>query len=476
MNNDFEMKGEWFVPSDKRNRVFGTLFFNSEGASKLELLGNFNNESIFPEFREDNIILGITNNSSLVTLYKCYTSNIDGPKLVKGQESGLPKIIYTVNYILIGVHIENEKDLKFDKISCEIFNFDEWVGISGFEYNPMNQKKHEITISYKLPDPIEFPIDNKCKGRIKFVSNSPRWSRYQKTIDITQRVELQIYSYDEEKSLSEMLEYYFKFQNFLILALYQNTFPISIYLTSSKYTEHFSNVKPVKTKIQLYISTSNINRYTKPKFDLDMLFSYQTIKEEFPSLIKSWYKKYNILAPAFNLLFEQFYKANQFNINTFLNLAQAAETFHARLNNSKKMPKEDYKKMKEEILAVTPSVYHEWLHEQFNFGNNLKLHDRLMDLLNKYSNKIIDKIIGDKEKFIKEIKHSRNYYTHYSQDLKKKAIKGKDLFYLTEKLKALLVCAFLMEIGFTKIKLEELLDNVKWRFFNHLVDWKNENN
>jgi len=132
--------------------------------------------------------------------------------------------------------------------------------------------------------------------------------------------------------------------------------------------------------------------------------------------------------------------------------------------------------MKEEILNFSPSKYHSWLKDQFNFGNNLNLHKRLVEILDKYSNEILDVIISDKDEFVKQVKHSRNYYTHYSKDGKKKALKGSELFYLSEKLKLQLVCAFLMEIGFTKEQLSQSLDRVKWRLFNHLADWKSEEN
>jgi len=128
--------------------------------------------------------------------------------------------------------------------------------------------------------------------------------------------------------------------------------------------------------------------------------------------------------------------------------------------------------MKEEILKVTSKEYHGWLNDQFKFGNNLYLHSRLSELVSKYSNRIIDKIITDKELFIKQVKHSRNYYTHFSEKGKKNALKGQELFFLSEKLKVLLVCAILMEVGFTKEKLTKLLDNIKWKNFNHIADWK----
>ena len=201
-----------------------------------------------------------------------------------------------------------------------------------------------------------------------------------------------------------------------------------------------------------------------------MIFDYQRIQNEFPHIIKNWYSKYELLEPAFNLVFEQFYIGNKFTVNTFLNLAQSAETFHSRLNNYTKIPRDLYKKMKKDIISVVPIEYHSWLNEQFNFGNNLNLHSRLTEIINKYSNPILDKILGNKEQFVLDVKHSRNYYTHYSTNSKKNALKGEKLFRLSEKLKILLVCSYLVEIGINKEKLSDLLDKIKGPLFNHLLN------
>ena len=104
----------------------------------------------------------------------------------------------------------------------------------------------------------------------------------------------------------------------------------------------------------------------------------------------------------------------------------------------------------------------------------MNLHSRLTELIEKYSNDILDKVLGDKTKFVTDVKNSRNYYTHYDKRLEKKALKGADLFYLSERLKILLVCAFLMEAGITKEMIVSYLERIKWRKFNHLVDWSKE--
>lgn len=475
MKDSFQYKGIWFLPTSKDKRVSGILSYDTEQGSSLELFGSFDDDFAFmPKMRNEDIIQGITSDTKQITLYKCFVSKAGGAKLVVGEESGQPSTVFTVNFIFDGVHIDTSEEIKFQKLVSEIHNLDEWVGISGFKPSTSsdidNWKNFELDVHYKLPEPIKFKINDHLEGQFNFIINHPGWSRYQKEVSLKQRVEIIINS-SLEVSADTLLKYLFCFQNLLILALYNRTYPTSITFYNDKFSKDFGDGKLTRKKVKLYFPISNRSKSDKLKFDLDMLFCYGHIKDEFSNIVQNWYEKYDLLEPAFNLLFEQFYNNERFSENTFLNLAQAAETFHARTHNHTRMPKEDYSKMKEDILSLVPTHYHEWLNDQFNYGNNLNLHTRLTEIVAKYSNETLDKIIGDKELFVKQVKWSRNYYTHYSSGGEKQALKGMELFYLTEKLKVLLVCTFLIEVGFDKVKLETLLEQNKYRFFNHLTKW-----
>lgn len=476
MTEEFTIKGEWFLPTNKEQKVHGILTFHPQTGTDLELYGGLNGNTFSPEFKNQEIILGLTSDSKQVTLYNCFMTKSGGVTLVLGGEYGKPSTSYSIMYALIGLYADTIEDLKFNTISTEIFNLGEWVGVSGFQRQNTDiekLRKHEVTLKYKLPEPIEFDIDDDIKGKFNFIANHPRLSRYQKTVTITQRVEF-CAATENEKDINELLKYVISFQNFLTLALYRSTYPISITLSSDKHKKDYGNGKTYNKPIKLFFSSRNFKANEKSKSDLEMLFNYRGIKDDFPLIIKNWYSKYELLEPAFDLVFEQFYNGNRFTVNTFLNLAQSAETFHARVHNHKNIPREQYKKMKEDILKVAPDEYHPWLNDQFNFGNNLNLHARLSEITDKYSNHILDKILGDKTQFVLNVKHSRNYYTHYSKDGKRKALKVGELFYLSERLKILLVCSFLIEMGFNKEKLSSFMDNIKWTLFNHLANWRDD--
>lgn len=473
MVKQFEILGEWFLPSDPGNRIHGTLKFHPTKGADLELYGSLESDSFFPQLKDQEIILGLSSESELVTLTECMMTRSGGAKLVKGQESGKPMTVYSVLFTLVGIHASKKEDLVFDTISSEIFNLGEWVGISGFNNTkptPEESQEGKITVEYKRPEPIDFNIDKNTKGTLKFISNRSSWLLYQKRIEINQRVEF-IAKTKTNKTIIQLSRYLFGFQNFLILALYKGTYPIGARLESDNFQVEYQDGRKFRVQVKLFFSVFNFQENEKPKLRFDLVFQYENIESDFQKLIQNWFSKYELLEPAFDLLIEQFHRRKQFTVNTFLNLAQAAETFHARTNNHTRIPKGEYEKMKGEILELTPPKYHKWLNDQFNFGNNLTLHSRLTEIVDKYSNNILDVIISDKEEFVKQVKYSRNYYTHYSKNGKKKALEGSELYILSEKLKLQLVCAILMEIGFTKEQLSISLEKVKWRLFNNLADW-----
>ena len=82
-----------------------------------------------------------------------------------------------------------------------------------------------------------------------------------------------------------------------------------------------------------------------------------------------------------------------------------------------------------------------------------KIIDIYQDLLNFF--------IEDRKSFIEKVVNTRNYLTHHSEDLKERAVKGEDLYYLTQKLKICLETCLLNEMGFS-------LKNIRHLFTENL--------
>jgi ApeA N-terminal domain 1 len=450
MVNNFELKGQWFLPSDPEFRLSGTLIFDAKTGAILELFGALPASAFdFP------IILGITSDSKEITLYKSFLKSASGLTFIRDKELGTAVHNYTVNFILEGHHFMNSSELEFDELISEILNVEQWLGISGFLNNYEGIKNKEFTVTFKLPSSIAFNINSQLSGEFNFAFKTPSHEVLQTEVSLKQRAQL-VLSSQKSLVLEDILSSLFMFIRFVTLGVYQAVYPGSIELTSEKLTTHGAAGHLQRKRLRLYFKIDRID--SPAKNFAEMFFLYGNIKDDFTAMIQKWYTLHEKISPVFNLLFEQFYTTTAFNENSFLNLAQAAETLHSRLFAGTKMSKADFDQMKHTILEVAPGEYHSWLNDQFNFGNNLSLHQRLDALVERYKNSVLTRLIGDKDKFIKEVKDARNYYTHYASQGEKKALKSMDLLKLAQKLQALLVVSILIETGFDPANLERLME------------------
>ncbi len=300
-------------------------------------------------------------------------------------------------------------------------------------------------------------------GKIIFMKSFPSYYSIKHEF-ITQKVEFEINS-KEKVDLDQIIKLSTQFRNFIILGLYENTRTNSIILFNNEITRKIGK-ETFRKSIELF--RKNPLRKEIEKKTYEMLFSYSDIESFFPLAIKCWFEKYDDLSPALNLLFDQFYRETIFSENNFLNLAQASEVLHSRLYNHVKIPSDEYNRMKQEILELTPAKYHDWLNEQFIFGNHLTLDQRLNELFDKYWNESLEKIIKDKVSFIKKVKHLRNYYTHYSRSLERKKVTERELLFISQKLQLILVIGFMNEIGLPKKLIDELIQKSEENLFYHL--------
>ena len=129
----------------------------------------------------------------------------------------------------------------------------------------------------------------------------------------------------------------------------------------------------------------------------------------------------------------------------FLTLAQALETFHRRRRHGAILSKDEHKQKMYEILENVPDTYKKWLKDALAFSNEKSLKIRLSELMDE-NIEVMRPIMNHKEEFIKKVRDTRNYLTHFDHRMKKKAATGTELHWLTEKLSILLQGCLLQEI------------------------------
>lgn len=473
MIEKFEYKGLWFLPSNPQKKIHGILKYDYQNnINVLELIGSFYEYS---EHDGEDIILGVTTDGDEITLAECQFKSSTGiprdesEKSPLSIEDKLPTLNFRITYILKGQHIFTKDDLQFQKIYVEIFNLDEWVGISGLETNN-DYANSTKTIHYKTPDPINVKLNDDFDMEIKFNSNHPMRIRFSKELKLSQRTVLSFHAkkYTTIHDFTYLLR---KFNNFLSASLQKPVRIESMELYCDKFIETIGVNNKIEKAIDGYQIINPELKFEAKKQDWEMFFTYNDIKNDFETIIQKWFANYEKYEEPFNLVLSQYYISKYFLEGLFINVAQAAESFHRRLELVDDTPKTEQDKAFDDkrniILENTPEELKNWVKSQITKPKHF-YDTRLKYLLKEFSNPELDKMIGDHVDFVKRVTITRNYYTHYNREQEKGAAHGFDLINLYEKLRLLLLCSFLIESGFNKTLLEKLISEKSYNVFSYL--------
>lgn len=415
MNEKVEYKGKWFLPSDVNKKVFGTIKYVPHEGTTLELFGEFSQR----DYSKLQFIWGILSNGKFVTLYNCFIFNYQ----INSSE-GFNLSIYRVNFLIIGAHFKDNKDLSFNKVNIKFANLDSWLDISGFEKERANDRR-ELNIKYKLPEDIEFPINSSKTFSIRNTYLIPG-SNQRQEITIKQSSYIQI-EYRRKNRLTNILKDINHVQNLFVLFMQSPVLIESIELSfkignNAKFHNanlYFALLKPQYKKDELHW--------------IDMVISYKDISIDLETITKNWMNLQGSLSTVCNPYFSTFHSPFFYVSDLFLNLARAVEAFHRETINNGKV---HFKVRVEEVLKIYSKCYNGLLE------------------------------IKSKPQFADRIKILRNLFTH-SNPLETDSNKHSlELYYYSERLQIVLACAIMNYIGLNK---EVIKKKIEWsRRYTHI--------
>lgn len=441
---EFEYKGKFWLPEKPKNVIQGILRYNSNEGGELELYGSFleNNIPIPINLdKEKQIILGITDNG-MVTLYKCFNNNSSFNLNVGTQAT------YYIETIFIGCHFKNTEEIKFKQLTVSYTNLDDWIGITGLnrEISLDNDNNFQrLNISYEYPEDFEFNFDKfTIKIAFGFQNSFERFKA-----DLSQNTTMKIIPENSLHLKNYQEKPLFLIPRFLSLAVGKPVYPIYMIGINDKFKVKVNDEEKF-IDISIYSGSRN---YEEPQKNLnihDMFFTFGDVREDLEECLKNWFTKYDKLGPIYNLYFSSLYNPYNYLETDFLNLAQAIETYHRRMFKGKYLESSEYREisssLKDEIPDNVTDEHRESLKSKIDFGNEFSLKTRLIKIFDKYQD-ALELLIPEKDIFIKDVRNTRNYYTHYSKDLEKKAKKGQELVLLKERLKFTIEVCLLYELG-----------------------------
>jgi len=438
---ELEETGIWWIPSSPETQVSGLLKFSSSTGIRLELIGSLQEHSKvhLP------IILGVTQ-GKLITLY--------GNKVSDSRSSapGFESEKYTIKTAFIGAHFSAPDEIKFHRVAVEYSYLADWADLPVIkrqeELEEDNYNVRRFNFSYIRPEPIRGNTNQGILSLVYTWHNSGQPFQ----IDFSQSATFEIKSQEHFSFDEWMTKIILPLQNFITLATDRPN-SVTRVLAFSHYGIRATDDNPHFTKQDIFIEVIYRGVFTEVRQDNrllpdDLLFQLKDIKETFGDTMTRWLEIAAELDSVCNLFFSTRYSQRMYQENHFLNIVQAAESYHRRRRFNRVLPKGEHEKRISRIIDNALEEDKEWLKQKLSFSNEPSLKERLIDLRQETS-EIIFPLITDEDSFIKQVRDTRNYLTHYDKSLWKKAVKGEDLYWLTYTLEVLLQTCFLKELGFS---------------------------
>jgi len=440
LQSKFQYQGRWWLPSEPDNHIEGTLYFSPDDGALLELSGSFNGDGI--DLLQPEVIFGITNNGTKITLGNTIQTEISHGALVSSK--------FIANYVFEGGFIESLSGKQFTAVMAKYTHLDEWVCSNGFEIDlPVGEKEIRYQIRYKKPKIRKIYDCNDFSIFIDYSVKFPKLQVIQTSVSASHEAHIKIVPTDS-KSISEVAKLVWSLEGFLSLAVIEPVFVTEL------------AVKTAHGWASVYYQSMFSPIASKRVRPVEMLFTYPRVKGRIHTLLRNWFDKGDRLSPCTNLYFSTIKNESLYLENEFLNLVQALESYHRRFKKNTTTDPATHRKKVAKILDSIPKREKDWLAPRLQYSNEPSLAARLRDIMKTYS-EVTSVAISD-PRFVRRVTDTRNYLTHYSENLATRAAKGDSLFKLAQGIRLLFELCLLAEIGFRKPELIKLItENRRYR-------------
>ncbi|MEK6494155.1 HEPN domain-containing protein [Myroides odoratimimus] len=425
MEKELIIEGYWWLPETPEHRLAGELYLASNEVFKLKVFGDILNcSNSLVEFIKDkesipNVVFGKDSNGKDWTLF---VSSRGGGSF--NFSSTFPLIYFNIRQCLKGIHTLSIEDKCFKEIKVDIESLTSWVNYYPLQLNiPCSEDKRVIgfNLSYSsLEGDKEYNIGDDYMMTICASVSYP--NVHSEEVIIMQK-QLLVFESKNSVSCSELLNKVLRFQMFLNIA----TFRINRILRLRLYKHDLDNkVSKTDEGVELFIRQDvyDSNDFKKKDDVNSYLFQLSTIEDVFSQMLVKWFSFDNKVIPILRHLMDSIPNKKTFKSTDYLIIAQALEGYHHR------------------FVEVDPR-------------SRRKLPERYKDIIRIFNNEV--KAIRSIN--VKEAVDTRNYYSHfYEPHESHKILIGKELYQLTEKMRYLLICCLLREIGISNPLINIILE------------------
>ncbi len=436
LGSTFRAKGYWWLPGSPESRLAGTVGYSPEGLS-LELHGALSSTSLgeLGTLRDDfdrfPMVHGTTD-AGPCTLINAFLTGARH-NLAETTDS-----TYSAIYLLLGGHIHDES-MPAASVSFSCSHLDDFLGPASFsiEDDEDGEVFRGTTVRYVVPKPLVLDLPSES-ARLEFEQSLLQSLRGQMKISLTARHTITIIP-TMPQPVRWFIERIWRMCHLLSLLSDEIVRPERIEVLASPDSDPL---------LMFYKASGAITEERRPASLL--LFYCAHVVDQLGDILNRWFSASPTLTSAIHLFMDGQRQHGSLE-GRFLTLTQAFEAVSRATVSADYMAPAEYEKVKSRIIAAIPaevaSDHRASLKSRINYGNEYSLRKRLTQAVESLPPEAIECICKSTSAFVAGVVETRNYLTHYSDDLRVKALRGADLSWACERVAMLLRILLLRELG-----------------------------
>jgi hypothetical protein len=475
MSSKSEYKGKWWIPADHPFEIDGSLNINPDGTGALEIRGELIKQD-FLEFpltiKEVEIILGRSSDGTKLTLLNCHLIGTNH------SSEGFPTQSINIETNILNVHFSTRNTITFREIRVEFKHFEYLIKSTRIQIVEFPQISKRLSINNVTREEIPFfSVDDfniKIIIEVNFTNTTSPFRKI--TVEENPCILIQA---DTERKYEDYLKIIDKLQYFFTFCVLKTVYPVKI---TGKSNESIWEWEPLKDWNLnedgpiIYEPIEIISHWVDLPYQVDevdrneILFTINEIQENSALIMNKWWIKNEFFKSIFDIYFGTIFNSRMYLENKYLSLAQCIESYHRKsskfLDNQIRPDEYDERiNIVKDALKVQTQLtpkQKKSLISTLKRGNTLSLENRIQQLLITYPT-ISPIIVGDMKCFPNIIALNRNHLTHLDPKPNTKYATFEELYYLSVRMRLLLITVFLDELGFEIKNVEKIVARLAHR-------------
>jgi len=450
LSDSFSLSGEWYLPADAGQTIAGVLQYSQEGtelrlhSTFRPLMGTISAGDSSPEYP---VVCGVTTSGEPVTILKAIRS---GNSISFGAVGLRQAERLISSWLLIGQHVD--AGTTYPEVHFRVPGLQVWLSRAMVQEKfGDNAELGGHFYSFQL-----LPLQDESVRVASLnatVAFEPRYttSSDQFSISVTSEAWIVIRP-DTPQTLEWHLEQHGRLEPLLAFLA---GIPMSPDRIEAKLSGSLSAVAvQVSMRDVHYCTFKGLHEFFMPRGTMDL---------DLPLLVNNWFELNQQVRTPSQLALSVLGSERLWLHVEFLSLIQALEGFHRGLYPGTYMSDEAYERVKRSIGGAIPSDigadHRASLASRIRYGNQISLAKRLNQLVGCLPESVREVVLGTDGKIPRSWIDTRNYHTHWDEELRANVIEGKEMHNANVRMRSLLRVLYLRHVGVPEVALLKALTN-----------------